>query len=94
MQRDLNVRAFCPFLFKSLRELDNIEESEIINSFMETRMTSRLFTSHSILKFNCQKIVNVAKRQTMSDAAKFAMRRTNIEVGGCSGKFYYSTENN
>jgi hypothetical protein len=30
----------------------------------------------------------------MSDAAKFAMRKINIEVGGKSGKFYYSTENN
>ena len=30
----------------------------------------------------------------MSDAAKFAMLKTNIEVGGKSGKFYYSTENN
>ena len=30
----------------------------------------------------------------MSDAAKFAMRKTNIEKGGKSGQFFYSTENN
>jgi hypothetical protein len=91
VQRDLSTLAFCPFLFKRIRELDSIEEFEIINSFMETKMPQRLFTSHSILQFNCQKI---SKRQKLSDAARFAMRRNNLEVGGNSGRFYYSTDNN
>ena len=80
-------------MFKTLRELDNVDEAEIINSFMETKMTQRLFTSKSILKFNCQKMVNGAKRKKMSSAAQYADRDKNLFTGGKCGKFFYTTEN-
>ena len=38
--RQMKMKAYCPFMFKCLREIDQIEEQDVINSFVSTNVVT------------------------------------------------------
>ena len=62
--KSMKMKAFCPFLFKCLREIDNFEEQDVINSFVSPNVVSQLFNHNSMLNYVNLVLSSNAKVQT------------------------------